>query len=34
MLEREIEVIQTLLDEQPDSKCEHTADIPCEFSLI
>lgn len=33
-LEREIEVIQTLLDEQPDSKCEHTSNIPCEFSLI
>lgn len=33
-LEREIDVIQTLLDEQPDSKCEHPANIRCEFSLI
>ena len=33
-LEREIDVIQTLLDEQPDSKCERPANIACEFSLI
>jgi geranylgeranyl transferase type-2 subunit alpha len=33
-LEREIDVIQTLLDEQPDSKCERPANITCEFSLI
>lgn len=27
-------MIQTLLDEQPDSKCERPANILCEFSLI
>jgi geranylgeranyl transferase type-2 subunit alpha len=27
-------VIQTLLDEQPDSKCERPVNITCEFSLI
>jgi hypothetical protein len=32
-LEREIDVIQTLLDEQPDSKCERPVNITCEFSL-
>jgi geranylgeranyl transferase type-2 subunit alpha len=33
-LEREIDVIQTLLDEQPDSKCERSASIACKISLI
>lgn len=27
-------MIQTLLEEQPDSKCESLANITCEFSLI